>query len=143
MKNKNKLTRASQKAIILNKRGKILTIRRTKTAPSWPLSWDLPGGRLDFGEDTKVGVVREIKEETGLKIRDLNLLDTCSEVNVKGEFWVKICYTARAATTKVKLSFEHDDFMWVTPREFLALKASPLNKKFIRRFVSLKKIIYA
>lgn len=55
----------SQKAIIFNKENKILVIRRSKTAPYGALTWDLPGGDLDYGEDAITGVIREIKEETG------------------------------------------------------------------------------
>lgn len=139
MKNKHYLTRISQKAILLNEQGKILTIRRTKTAPSRPLYWDLPGGRLDFGEDTKAGIIREIKEETGLKVSGLLLLDTSSKINDRGEFWVKLYYIACAPRKNVVLSFEHDDLKWVTPNELLKLKISPAIKKFARTYISFAK----
>jgi 8-oxo-dGTP diphosphatase len=137
MKKKNKETGVSQKAILFNKDGKILTIRRSKTAPSRPLHWDLPGGDLDFGEDTRKGIIREIKEETGLKVKDLKLIDAISGFNDKREFWVTICYTAEATTSKVFLSYEHDDLQWVTPEKFQKLKASPRNKSFVKKFKSL------
>jgi len=35
--------------------------------------WTLPGGGLDFGEDPQNGVVREVKEETGLDVRPTNV----------------------------------------------------------------------
>jgi len=40
-------------------------MRRTETAPSNPLKWDLPGGDVEYGEDPKKAILREIKEETG------------------------------------------------------------------------------
>ncbi len=138
MGSKNQKILLSEKAILFNKNGKLLTIRRTKTAPSRPLYWDLPGGWLDFGEDTKDGVIREIKEETGLKVKNLSVIDVISGFNDIGEFWITICYTARPTTIKVVLSYEHDDFMWVTPDEFQDLKASPRNKKFVERFKYLR-----
>lgn len=134
----NKKIGVSQKAIIIGKDGKILTIRRTETAPSRPLNWDLPGGDLDFGEDPRDGIQREIKEETGLEIRDLSLMDVLSELYGGGEFWVTICYKAMAETQDVVLSYEHDEFRWVTPDEFKELKASPKNRKFIDTFEFLR-----
>jgi 8-oxo-dGTP diphosphatase len=139
MNNKNKLTRIAQKVILLRKDGKILTIRRSITAPTRPLQWDLPGGMLDFGEDPKVGIIREIREETGLKVNELSLFDTSSKILDSGEFRVVICYTAFTTKAKVVLSYEHDDLKWVTPQEFLRIKASPTHKKFVRRFISLRK----
>lgn len=34
--------------------------------------WALPGGGLDFGEEMKAGLVREIKEETGLNVTKIS-----------------------------------------------------------------------
>ena len=135
----NKPTRIAQKVILFRKDGKMLTIRRSITAPTRPLSWDLPGGMLDFGEDPKAGVLREIKEETKLKVKKLNFFDISSKILTSGEFRILIIYIANPVTTKVVLSFEHDDFKWVAPQEFLKLKASPTHKKFVRRFISLQK----
>ena len=136
MESKNKKMGVSQKAIIFNKNGKILTIRRTKTAPSRPLHWDLPGGLLEFGEDTKDAIIREVKEETNLKIKNPIVMDARSKFSDNGEFWVTICYVARSTDKKVILSYEHDDIKWVTPNGFQKLKASPKNKKFVKYFKS-------
>ncbi|MDD4332923.1 MAG: NUDIX hydrolase [Patescibacteria group bacterium] len=130
----------SQKAILFNEDGQVLTIRRTETAPSRPLHWDLPGGDLNFGEDLCDGIIREIGEETGLEVENLSVLDAISGFDDVGEFWVTICYLARPITTNIVLSFEHDDFKWVEPDEFQNLKASPRNKKFAERFKILRKI---
>lgn len=124
----------SQKAIIVNAEGKLLTIRRSKTHPLWPLYWDLPGGELDFGEDSKKGIIREIKEETGLKVKDISVFDVMSGLNDRNEFWVTICYTARSSKSKIRLSYEHDDFKWIILNEFKKLKMSPKNKKFIEKY---------
>lgn len=127
-----KKTRVSQKAIIFNKEGKILTVYRSKTALSRPNTWDFPGGDLEFGEDTTEGILREVKEETGLDIRELTPLDVASKIDEKGEFWVTIAYTAKTDSDKVTLSFEHNEFKWITPEEFLDLESSETQKRFIK-----------
>jgi 8-oxo-dGTP diphosphatase len=134
MGNNSQKIGVAQKAILFDKGGKILTIRRSATAPSNPLCWDLPGGDVDFGEDAKESIIREIKEETGLEVNDLRVLDVISGFNDKDEFWVTICYAAQPTTAGVKLSYEHDDFKWVTPEEFKQLEVSPRNKKFVEMF---------
>ena len=51
---------------------KVLLIRRGRE----PMlgSWSLPGGALETGETILEGVVREVREETGLRVRPVELL---------------------------------------------------------------------
>ena len=122
----------SQKAIVFNEEGKLLTLHRTSTAPSNPDKWDFPGGDLDFGEDAIKGIIREIKEETGLEVKDLKPFDVESHIYENEEFWVTIAYTAKVIVDKVVLSFEHDEFKWVTPEEFLRLESPDKLKRFVK-----------
>lgn len=125
----------TQKAIIQNEEGKILTIFRTETAPSRPNTWDLPGGEVDFGENPQDGIKREILEETGLEVEDIRPFDI--EVHLfpeEGVYWLTIAYKCRAVSSKIKLSYEHNDYKWVTPGEFLELESSPRFKNFIKSF---------
>jgi ADP-ribose pyrophosphatase YjhB (NUDIX family) len=48
---------------------KILLCRISKELPEWEGSWTLPGGGIEFGESPEAAVVREVEEETGLKVR--------------------------------------------------------------------------
>jgi 8-oxo-dGTP diphosphatase len=130
-KSENKIG-VSQKVIVLRGDGKILAIRRSKTHPLRPLGWDSPGGDLEFGENAKEGISREIREETGLEVSDLRVVDAGSWLNDSGEFWVTICYVAKASSDEVKLSWEHDDFKWVTPAEFQQLDVSDRVKQFVK-----------
>lgn len=128
----------SLKAVIRREDGKFLALRRTETAPSRPLGWDLPGGELDWGEDPEEGMMREIKEETGLEIEDLKIFDAVSGVTSHGEFWTTICYIARPKSENVVLSYEHDDLKWVTVDEFLTLSGlSPRQIKAINKLKGL------
>jgi len=135
MGNNNQKIGISQKAILFRDDGKILALKRTAEAPSRPLHWDLPGGELDYGENVKNGIIREVKEETGLEIKDIELVDVISGMDDKNEFWVTICYSAKLKTTNVILSYEHDDFRWIAPSEFQGLQASTRNKEFVKTFV--------
>lgn len=49
--------------------GKILLMREAKSMSG---KWELPGGGLDFGEDIKSALQREVKEEMGLKITKIS-----------------------------------------------------------------------
>ena len=53
--------RVSIKALIKDKAGKVLVLKENQD------TWSLPGGGLDHGEDPKLGIVRELKEELGIE----------------------------------------------------------------------------
>ncbi len=59
-------------AFILNSRGELLVVRRGKEPAKGTL--DLPGGFVDNEESGEQGIIREIKEETGLSIDHVDYL---------------------------------------------------------------------
>ena len=52
--------------ILLNKKGEILIGKRKGFVPKY----SIPGGHLELGETFEVGAIREIKEETGLEVKN-------------------------------------------------------------------------
>lgn len=122
----------TQKAVVFQTGGKFLVVRRSKTAPSHPLKWDLPGGELEYGEDPLIGIAREIKEEAGLEAKNLKPFDVFGHENPVG-FWVTLAYTCEATGGSVKLSCEHDDFKWVTKEEFLKLDSTDKLRQFVSK----------
>lgn len=50
-------------AVVRDSTGRILLARRADT-----LNWELPGGKVELGESALDAVVREVAEETGVKI---------------------------------------------------------------------------
>jgi ADP-ribose pyrophosphatase YjhB (NUDIX family) len=48
-------------------KGNFLMHKRSKTARDEQDKWDFGGGQLDFGEQPQEGVLREVKEEWGVK----------------------------------------------------------------------------
>ena len=59
-------------AFILNEKEELLVVRRAKEPSKDTL--DLPGGFVDIGEDIEQGMRREIEEETGLKVDEIEYL---------------------------------------------------------------------
>ena len=58
--------------------GRALLIRRG----SEPLlgQWSIPGGTLELGESLEHGVVRELKEETGLTVRVVEMIEVFDRI---------------------------------------------------------------
>ena len=58
--------------------GKVLLIRRGR--PPFAGAWSLPGGALETGETLAEGARREIREETGLTVRPVEMLATLDRI---------------------------------------------------------------
>lgn len=110
------------KAVLRNKDGKILLLRRSKTDVRRPLQWDLPGGGVEDDEDFVAAAAREILEEAGLSIdpRDLHLAFTTADMTDDGNVcW--LIFIGRVTEANVTLGFEHDQFQWVSPEKSLEM----------------------
>ena len=59
-------------AFIVNDNDEMLVVRRAKEPAKGTL--DLPGGFVDMYETVEEGMIREIKEETGLDVQDIRYL---------------------------------------------------------------------
>lgn len=124
-----------QKAFVFNKKGKFLTMRRTKTAPTNPLKWDLPGGNVEFGENPLKSILREIKEETGLDVKSVTPIDIEGHLNLQNNYKIMLAYRAFVSKGKFSISWEHDLYKWVTADEFLKLKTTNKLKKFAKSLI--------
>jgi 8-oxo-dGTP diphosphatase len=67
-------------AVVHDGQGRLLLVRRGH-APSAGL-WSVPGGRVEAGESEAEAVVRELAEETGLRVRPDRVL---GRVRIDGE----------------------------------------------------------
>jgi 8-oxo-dGTP diphosphatase len=123
----HKATQLVVNVMLRNPQGEILLMRRTHTAPTRPLMWDFPGGEVEMAEDPEAAAVRETVEETGIQPSDLKVFSVGSAN--RDRFFVFIMYTGAADGSEVKLSFEHDQYRWVTLEELRATDLSPRFKR--------------
>jgi len=100
-------------AIIKDSSGRILLMKRSKNNKFFVNRWQLPGGKVDFGENVQKAIKREIKEETGLTTSELKL-EKIYSVNkpygLKGRFALLI-YSAEAKG-KLILSSDHTQYKY-------------------------------
>ena len=110
-----------QKAFVVNNEGKVLAIKRSETDDRRPLQWDLPGGWLDEGETLERGIIREVKEETGVVAENPRLVftKTATRTWVEGDDAKKkgncifLFYAVEATIDSVTLSYEHVAYEWM------------------------------
>jgi 8-oxo-dGTP diphosphatase len=104
------------KGVVRRADGAVLLIRRSPGSKVDPGLWELPGGKMDFGERLADALVREVREETGLTVAGVRPIHVSHFT--KEPFWVT-CVTFQCASFEgeVRLSREHDDYAWVAPAD--------------------------
>lgn len=108
------------KALLLDADGNVLLLRRSATHPTLAGHPDLPGGLIESGEEPGEALVREILEETGLKIAVADLTPVYAGAEVySDENRVRMLYKGqlREKKPKIVISWEHDQANWLPQAE--------------------------
>lgn len=107
------------KALILGDKKKVLLIKRTDYSGDHLKDlWDIPGGRINIGEEPEDGLHREVEEEIGgIKFKVIRPLQVRSIVNDKERQIVRITYLCKYIDGQIKLSGEHEDFSWFNSKQ--------------------------
>lgn len=107
-------------AIILD-RNRVLLVERGRS----PLKgyWSLPGGVLETGERLEDGIRREVREETGLEIRSLKVVEIFERIMLDSDgnpeyHYVLIDYLCRVAGGILAAADDVSRVAWV-PRDEL------------------------
>jgi len=133
MVNKNKVLKSISvvDAIIKNKEGKVLLLKRSKSNKFYIGKWQLPGGKVEFGEDIQKAIKREIYEETGKKYSSLRLdkVFSLTEMFDGDKYNVFLMVFAGEFKGKISLSSEHSEAKFFSMGQIKKLKLAPLSKK--------------
>lgn len=106
---------------VIHHEGKFLMLKRSSKEDFFPNKWELPGGKIEFGEEPDHALIREVKEETGLETTTfypIKCTHYLIEKPEKKRHTVQIIYLANTANPMhVQLSAEHEQFQWITLNE--------------------------
>lgn len=78
--------------------------------------WDLPGGSVRYSENSLEGLLREIKEETSLKVRIIRPMRVFDAIKSRVHMTI-VTYLCEYRSGEVVLSDEHEKFYWLTAVE--------------------------
>jgi 8-oxo-dGTP diphosphatase len=126
----------SAKGIVQRSDGAVLLIRRSPESRFDPSCWDLPGGKMDYGEQLVDTMAREVREETGLTvvaIRPFHVSHFIIE-----PFWVTcVTFLCEFTEGEVQVSGEHREHAWVSPRELDGRTYARAIREQLEAFVAL------
>lgn len=104
---------------LVKKGSKFLILTKSSKEDVTPNTYDLPGGRFEFGENPEEAIVREVKEETGLDVKVVKLINaTAPIVKEKLQLFVAT-FLCKHISGELKLSSEHESAKWMSAQQIL------------------------
>jgi 8-oxo-dGTP diphosphatase len=114
----------------------LLNLRTEEELPDAHMKWELPGGKIDFGEAPEEAVKREFFEETGVEVRVERLFP-----KMWTNYWEypwgtqqTLCFTflcSLVSEGKRKADHHVADTKWFTLEEAKMLEALPGMKEIV------------
>ncbi len=122
-------------AFIFNNKGEILLLKSHK----WPGRYVVPGGHVELGERLEEAVAREAKEETGLDVHDVELINF-QQFIYDPAFWKKrhfifFDFACKTDSVDVQLNDEAEGYIWMEPRSALTTELDTYTRRSVEEYL--------
>lgn len=109
----------------LEKRGKILILKRSTKVGSYPNKWAGISGYIEGKEVPYDRALAEIREEVGIGGEDLELAREGEAIRIEEGHWIVHPFLFRVGDVEIKLDWEHVEYRWIYPRELVQYDTVP------------------
>jgi len=126
--------------VVIIRNGKILLVKRKKD-PGKGL-WSIPGGLVRLGEKLEDAAKREVKEETGLTISIVRLIDVVDVIHEDQDgrieyHYVLVDYLGEVANGVLRPGSDVDEVRWFKLEEIHEVQVTPSFAKLFNKLRSL------
>ncbi|MGH9779590.1 MAG: NUDIX hydrolase, partial [Candidatus Acidiferrales bacterium] len=106
--------------------------------------WTIPGGAVETGETLQQAVARELKEETGLEVRVLDLVDAFERILPDDDgrtrfHYVLLDYLCEPVSGDLRAGSDVRDAAWVRPEEFSRYQLNEKGRAVCEKALALHK----
>lgn len=103
-------------SVLIEDGARVLLVRRALEPQRG--AWDAPGGFLEAGEDPREGVRREVREELGVELGDLELLGVYADLYAgTGVPTLNVYYRGRIRSGRPRAASDVSEWRWFSPQE--------------------------
>jgi 8-oxo-dGTP diphosphatase len=118
-------------AAIIEKDDKFLITQRKKDSHN-SLRWEFPGGKVEFGEDPKICLEREIDEELKINISAGDIIDYSSFVYDGKKHILLLGLKCKFISGEI-IKEEIADYAWVSPDEMSEYDITEADIPFVKK----------
>ena len=111
-------------------------------SPKWDNQWLVPGGKVEKGDTMHETVEKEIMEETGLDVTEIEFLEAKDGGNPedfeRDTHFIFLNFSCRAENQEVELDErEAVEYVWIDPEKALEsdLRINPSTRDFIQTYL--------
>lgn len=110
---------------------RFLIIQRSNKDAVGADTWENAGGNVEYGECLEEAIRREVIEETGITDIRIERVAYVTLVDEKAPYLI-VVYLCETKTEEVKLSHEHQAYLWANEDECRKMLPKPIVKDFDR-----------
>ncbi len=120
---------------VISKKSEILLIRRK----THPFTWTIPSGYMQKSESLFETIKREVKEETGIKIRPIGIVAIRQRITKKegNNLWLIVISDYQSGKLIPDKS-EVSEVKFINTDDVLREKITPVTKQLVRLFLKNK-----
>jgi molecular chaperone GrpE (heat shock protein) len=133
-----KKIRVTVGAFIFNDKGELFLVK----SPKWQNKYVSPGGGIEYGEEMEECLVREVKEETNMRIDDIEFLGASEGVNLGDEYsrgekhLIFLNFKAfLKGKAEIKLNGEAVKYKWLKPEEWLKKDLGRFTREVLEKYL--------
>lgn len=126
---------------VIKKNDSVLLVKR-KHEPGKDL-WSIPGGLVELGETVQEAVKREVKEETGLEVEVIKLIDVIDNIirdeeNKVRFHYVLIDFLVSIKGGECKPTSDASEIKWFKPHELMNYRVTNTAMKLLKKIGFIK-----
>jgi 8-oxo-dGTP diphosphatase len=117
---------------IVEKDGKFLVTQRPDDGRSNAGRWEFPGGTLEWGEDPRTSLKREIQEEMGIDVNVGEIFEISTNVYGEKKHVILLGFHCKYESGEIEKK-DIADFKWVSPDEMKEMDITEADLPFIEK----------
>jgi 8-oxo-dGTP diphosphatase len=125
------------RTLVVNEHGQVLLVQRSQGS-ALAGDWELPGGKIDAGEDPRTAARRELHEETGLVV-SLDPEPFCDYQGLHSGRILRAAFYRSFIQGQAKVTLnarEHSDWTWQNPERAIAYPLTESARKALGHYLA-------